>query len=135
MALLLVEMTVQATGKTKAFTGKPFKDKNPEAFIIHPLNEMTEVVHEQRSISSQNSEMNVDKKIIQAFTTCVFHSEEGLVGLQFTATINDFTATWNIPAATWTVPAATSPKAAATSQIPAVASPSSVGSPRGLLLL
>jgi len=103
---------------------------------------MTEVVHEQRSISSQNSEMNVDKKIIQAFTTCVFHSEEALVGLQFTTAINDFAATWNVPAAAWTVPAAawtvpaaTSPKAAATSQIPAVASPSSVGSPRGLLLL
>ena len=96
---------------------------------------MTEVVHEQRSISSQNSEMNVDKKIIQAFTTCVFHSEEALVGLQFTAAINDFAATWNVPAAAWTVPAATSPKAAATSQIPAVASPSSVGSQRGLLLL
>ena len=42
---------------------------------------MTEFVHEKRSICSQNTEMNVDKKIIQAFTNCVFHFEEALVGL------------------------------------------------------
>ena len=37
--------------------GKPFKDENPRALIIHPLNEMTDFVHEQK-----NSEMNVHKK-------------------------------------------------------------------------
>ena len=40
------------------FREKPLKDKNSKALIIHPLNEMTEFVHEQR-ISSQNFQMNV----------------------------------------------------------------------------
>ena len=34
---------------TRFSMGKPFKDKNPKALIIHPLNEMTEFVHEQRN--------------------------------------------------------------------------------------
>ena len=38
------------------FIGKHFKEKNPKALIIHPLNEMTEFVHKK------NYEMNVDKK-------------------------------------------------------------------------
>ena len=28
---------------------KPFKEKNHKALVIHPLNEMTEFVHEQRN--------------------------------------------------------------------------------------
>ena len=35
---------------TRFFMGKPFKDKNPKALIIHPLNDMTEFVHEQRNL-------------------------------------------------------------------------------------
>ena len=35
------------------FTGKPLKDKNPKALVIHPLNEITEFVDEGRKLISE----------------------------------------------------------------------------------
>ena len=59
---------------TRFFTGKPFKDKNPEALIIHPLNEMIEFVHEH------NFEMNVDTKFpTKILQPVFFQSEKALI--------------------------------------------------------
>ena len=41
--------------------GKNLKEKNPKALAVHPLNEMTEFVHERRKNGSQNFEMKVQK--------------------------------------------------------------------------